>query len=72
MEHEIVTRAGDDAICVVDAFVKEHQAAAIPALIGACVMWAVQHGGADLITDTLGNAQRLAANVKAARARSAQ
>lgn len=72
MEHQIVTAAGDDAIRLVDAFVMEHRAAALPALIGACVMWACQHGAGDLITDTLGNAQRLAAEVQAAIARSAQ
>lgn len=72
MNHQIVTKAGDEAILLVEAFVAEHRAAALPALIGACVMWACQHGAADLITDTLGNAQRLAADVQAALARSAQ
>lgn len=42
-----------DAEITLDAFIQVHRAAAIPALIGACVMWAVENGGADVMKGTL-------------------
>jgi hypothetical protein len=41
---------------VVETFVEEHRGVAIPALIGACAMWAVQRGGTDLIKSALESA----------------
>jgi hypothetical protein len=41
---------------VVETFVAEHRGVAIPALIGACAMWAVQRGGSDLIKSALESA----------------
>jgi hypothetical protein len=41
------------AEAVVDDFIAEHRAGAIPALFGACVMWAVMHGGHDVVRNSL-------------------
>lgn len=38
---------------LVDSFVFHHRQAAIPALIGACVGWAVENGAADLVRASL-------------------
>lgn len=57
---EEIEAVGDDAIEVVANFVDKHHAAAIPALIGACAMWAVENGALDLIKTTLANASRAA------------
>lgn len=46
---------GDEAIDVVEAFISKHHAGAIPALIGACAMWSVEHGAAELFKASLGN-----------------
>jgi len=54
------------AILTVDAFVQSHRAAAIPALLGACVLWAVEHGGKDLVKGSLRNAIKLADEMGAA------
>ncbi len=50
----------DDAEMVVCEFIEKHRSAAIPALIGYCVMWAVDNGGIDLIKSTLTNVSRAA------------
>jgi len=55
-----VGAASSDAIQVVHEFVREHRAAAIPALIGACVLWAVEHGGVGVVKGSLRNAIKLA------------
>lgn len=52
---------------VVEGFIQQHHAAAIPALIGACVMWAVENGGAELIKGTLGRSIELADQMEAIR-----
>ena len=66
-----MSRAADHtseaAVAIVDAFVREHKAAAIPALIGACVMWAVDHGGAAVIQGSLKRAVLLANEMNRAR-----
>jgi hypothetical protein len=49
----------------VEAFVVEHRSGAIPALIGACVMWAVMHGGADVVRGSLNRALRMADEMEA-------
>lgn len=51
---------GEAAIEHVESFIESYQSAAIPALIGACVLWTVEHGAPDLIRETLGNAIKLA------------
>lgn len=45
----------EDAINAVDEFIHRHRAAAIPALVGACAMWAVENGGGDVFRQTLTN-----------------
>ena len=49
-----------DACETVDQFIFKHRAAAIPALIGACVEWAVRHGGADVVKGSLVSAITMA------------
>ena len=43
----------EDAVSVVDNFINKYRSAAIPSLMGACVMWAVENGAPDLMRDTL-------------------
>ncbi len=43
----------DAAIIVLDEFMRKYHSAAIPALLGACAMWSVENGGAELFRDTL-------------------
>lgn len=62
----------DDAEAVVCAFIEKYQAAAIPALIGYCVMWTVDNGGLSLIKQTLANVSRAADDMEAIRLRDAQ
>lgn len=50
----------EQASLLVDGFIYDHRAAAIPALIGACVLWAVEHGGADVVKGSLRNAIKMA------------
>lgn len=57
---------------VVDNFVSMHKAGAIPALIGACVTWAVEYGAADLVEETLRNARKMAGEMKTAYKATAQ
>lgn len=47
---------------LVDAFVMQHKAAAIPSLIGACVAWAVHNGAPIQMKKTLSNAITLTDN----------
>lgn len=54
------------AVLLVDAFIERHHAPAIPALIGACVGWAVEHGGADVMRRSLENAIVLSHNAERA------
>lgn len=68
----VVDGAADAALHVVDSFVMQHRAAAIPALIGACVMWSVQHGGLDVVKGTLASASGMADALAGIRNRSAQ
>lgn len=67
MSGRAVGDAADDAVAVVDAFIQAHHAAAIPALIGAAVLWAVDNGGADVVKGSLRNAIKLADTMNAAR-----
>lgn len=57
----------DDAERTVIAFIDRHRAAAIPALIGYCVMWTVDNGGLNLIKGTLANASRAADDMEKVR-----
>lgn len=61
-----------DAEATLAAFIFKHRAAAIPALIGACVMWAVENGGTDLVKGTLARSITLADEMQAIKERSAQ
>ncbi len=54
-----IGRAAEQAVMVVDGFVAEHRQAAIPALIGACVLWAVENGGAEVVRGSLEHAIRM-------------
>ena len=56
-----------EAIELVDDFIRKHRAAAIPALIGACVLWAVEHGGVETVKGSLERAIDLAARMEAMR-----
>lgn len=42
-----------EAVELVDAFICKHRAAAIPSLVGVIVAWAVEHGAADTMRNTL-------------------
>ena len=68
MDEEIM----DDAERTVCEFISKYEAAAIPALIGYCVMWTVDNGGRDLIKRTLANASRAADDMEAIRVRTQQ
>jgi len=61
-----------EAEAVIDLFIRRHHAAAIPALIGACVMWAVENGGTELIKGTLSRSVNLADEMQAIKERIAQ
>jgi hypothetical protein len=58
-------QASHEAVHVVDAFIQRHHSAAIPSLIGACVLWAVENGGGDLIRQTLANFSRMSVEMEA-------
>lgn len=62
----------DDAERLVCEFIGKHKAAAIPALIGYCVMWTVDNGGLKLIKSTLANASRAADDMEKIRQKDAQ
>lgn len=62
----------DDAERVVLAFMERHKSAAIPALIGYCVMWAVDNGGLSLVKDTLARVSAAADDMEAIRQETAQ
>lgn len=68
MEEDIM----DDAERTVLAFMERHQAAAIPALIGYCVMWTVDNGGLSLIKDTLSRVSAAADDMEKIRQDTAQ
>lgn len=51
----------NDASAMLDVMIRGHQAAAIPAVIAACVSWAVENGGADLMQGTLSRAVAMTA-----------
>lgn len=48
-----------EADVIVYDFVQRHRQAAIPALIAACVGWAIEHGAGDLMRATLTNSIRM-------------
>jgi hypothetical protein len=54
----------DDARIVLDALLMKHRAAAIPAIIGTCVFWAFEHGGASVMRGSLTNAIKLLADLR--------
>lgn len=56
----------DDAEAVLDGFILMHRSAAIPAMISACVGWAIRNGAGDLIRASLSAAIEM--SVKAERA----
>lgn len=62
----------DDAEAVVCGFIEKYHAAAIPALIGYCVMWTVDNGGLDLIKGTLERVSAAADDMEKIRMRDAQ
>lgn len=49
------------------ALMETHKSATIPAMIGACVMWAVDNGGTELIKATMRNAINMADQMEAAK-----
>lgn len=61
--------AAEFATHVVESTLSLHRAAAIPALIGACVVWAVEHGGAEIVKGSLRNAIKLADQLESDRRR---
>lgn len=66
-ETDLANAASADAEKIVADFVEKHRAAAIPALIGLCVAWAVDHGGRAVIKDSLVHALVLAHDLDKAR-----
>ena len=57
---------------LMDSFVAHHRQPAIPALIAACVCWAVEHGGADVVKGSLTNAIHLTNDLAQVMRRQAQ
>lgn len=62
----------DDAENVVVSFMQKHGAAAIPSLMGYCVMWAVDNGAIDLMRGTLSRLSEAADDMEKIRQESAQ
>lgn len=62
---QAVDDALDDARAVVSDFVARHRQAAIPALIGACVGWAMERGAGEVIRKSLTNAIELSNVIEA-------
>ena len=60
-------KALGQAMLLLDAFIAQHGAAAIPAMLAACVGWACEHGAPELVRDSLTNAIALSHNIEAAR-----
>lgn len=69
MSDHQAANAADDAVAVLDAFIRDHHAAAIPALIGAAVLWAVEHGGTDVVKGSLRRAIKMADEMERERRR---
>jgi hypothetical protein len=67
-----ITEITDEAEILLDAFIERHHSAAIPSLIGACVLWAVQNGGGDLIRQTLANLSQMSVEMEAELRKAAQ
>lgn len=65
MKRDPIIAACADSQNVVDQFVFAHRAAAIPALIGACVAWAVEHGGGDVVRESLRSAIKVSVEMEA-------
>lgn len=61
-----------DAEKVVTEFMTTHKAAAIPAIMGYCVMWSVDNGGIELIKETLARLSLAADDMEKVRLESAQ
>lgn len=59
-------KALDDAEAAIWALLYKHHAAAIPAMLAACVSWAVQNGAPDLIEASLRNAADMVKEADAA------
>jgi hypothetical protein len=59
-------KALEDAEEAVWALMERHHAAAIPAMLAACVSWAVRHGAPDLIETSLRNAADMVPEAAAA------
>lgn len=66
-----VMNAVEDANVALEALIEKHRQAAIPALLGVIVDWAVQNGGADTVRGSLLRAVTLADQLEADRRRSA-
>lgn len=59
-EEEQADAALIDATAMLDILIMTHRAGAIPATIAACVAWAVENGGTDLVCGTLSRAVLMA------------
>jgi hypothetical protein len=53
MSSDQTSRAADAAEIIVTDMIAKHRQLAIPALIGACVLWAVENGGGDVVRGSL-------------------
>lgn len=62
----------DDATAMLNAMILAHKSAAIPNIICACVMWALDNGGADVIRVTLVRGVALVDEMDAIRLRLSQ
>jgi len=55
----------DDAEDLLKDFIQRHHSAAIPCLMGVCVMWAVENGGGELIRSMLANLSKMSVEMEA-------
>ncbi len=61
-----IDNVGEHAVEVVNAFVAAHHAAAIPALLGACALWAVENGAGDLVRGSLERVAKMSRDMERA------
>lgn len=66
MADDKVGNAIFDAKGALEAVIEKHTSAAIPAMLAACVSWAIEHGAPDLIETSLRNAADIVQEADAA------
>jgi hypothetical protein len=62
----MVEKLDEAAMAVVSDFIYRQRAGGVPALMGACVLWTVEHGAAELMRETLKNLSDLVDDMESA------